>query len=476
MSGRHAKCRAVTRSKPARVAVTGAVALGLVGPWADGASAADAEGGGNNNQYAVAVEADGVNIDIHNQSFPLTDVIGASPYSAIATLDSSGSSTATAAAPYFGAFLQPLFSTANGLGPGLVPQLPTVPGYVLSSYPTTPSAKQSNGSYNIAADSKTDRSAGTVRLGVVQPGTDGNIHALANTIANSNGSVAASGESGVETLNIGGVLSIGKVVSSLTMTAPGSKEPKIATSTLVSALEVNGVPIGIDENGITVLGTNSAIPAEQFNASVKDALAAAGISLTYLPATETIDPLTDFVQTVESGALQVTLTQAVPGQGEYRIDMIFGRVIASMFNTEIEGAVAGSAVATAGSPTSIDSTSSTTTDSVATADRSAVVTTGRGGGGVTTTAGDSAVSDVVAIDPAAGALPAATQAVTPAAVPTRELATVPQSDRVRLLGAEIAGTASDDTAAGVYLALALCGLLGLGAAGVTRVLAARGAS
>jgi hypothetical protein len=455
---------AARRRKSSRIAVSGAVALGLVGPWADTASAADRDGGGNHNQYELSVEADGVNVTVYNQTFPLTDAIGASPFSAIATLDSQGGSTATAAAPYFGAFLQPLFSTVNGVGPGLVPPFPRVPGYVISSYPTTPSAKQTNSSYSIAADSAQDRSTGAVRLGVVQAGTDGNVHALARTIANANGSVTAAGESGVEFLNIGGVLSIGKVLSSLSMTEPGSKAPKITSNTLVSALAVNGIPIGINEKGITVYGTDSSLPADQLNASVKDALAAAGISLTYLPSTQTIDPVTNFVQTVESGALRVTVAQEVPGQGEYKIDMIFGRVVASVINTETDYAVGSAGLVSSSSTAagSADSVSTAYAPSTSVDSISAASTVGSGPGAAAV---------------GSGAIPRPTGLGAPAAAapPTvgLELAAAPR-DQVRLLGAEISGTASDDAARGVSLTLALCALAALGLAAVAWVLGARG--
>src|SRR5882757_4866734 len=146
MTGRHSYPRRTRRV--GRTAISGAAALAMATAWPD---VAWADGGGNANQYAVSIEADAMSGGVYNQTFPLTDYIGTSPYSAIAQLDSQGTSTAAAAAPYLGAFLTPLFATFNGVGPGLIPPFPRVPGYVQSSYPDTPSSMQSNGVYTIRA-------------------------------------------------------------------------------------------------------------------------------------------------------------------------------------------------------------------------------------------------------------------------------------------------------------------------------------
>jgi hypothetical protein len=423
------------------------------------------------------VEADGVNFDVHNDSFPLTDEIGASPYSAIATIDSQGTSTALAAAPYFGAFLQPLFHTINGVGPGLIPPFPQVPGYVLSSYPNTPSAKQSSGSYSITADSTADRSAGTVRLGVSQPGSSqGTVHALAHTIADPGGSVAAAGESGVDLLSIGGVLTIGNVLSSLVVDQPGSAAPKIHTTTAINGLKVLGVPIGLTSDGFTVLGDNVAASKDQVNSALHDALNAAGLSITYLPQHTITDPETHFVQSTESGALEVTATRDVPGQGTYKIDMIFGRVIASTVDTTVAGATSAHSTGAA-----VVQDPSSGAESAATRDLGATAAA-PGTPDPDSTAGSVAAADVspsgsstagasdARADNAAG--PTGSSGAGQAVVNLQSVS--PRHDSVSLLSADLTGTRADDTTKDVFLVIVLGAGAALVVANVARAIGSRG--
>jgi hypothetical protein len=432
-----------------------------VGTWGvEDAHAVDGEGAVNPNQYSLSVEADGVNFDVHNDSFPLTDEIGASPYSAIATIDSQGTSMALAAAPYFGAFLQPLFHTINGVGPGLIPPFPQVPGYVLSSYPNTPSAKQSSGSYSITADSTADRSVGTVSLGVSQPGSSqGTVHALAHTVADPGGSVAATGESGVDLLSIGGVLTIGNVLSSLVVDQAGSVAPKIRTTTTINGLKVLGVPVGLTSDGITVLGDNFATSKDQVNSALRSALTEAGLSITYLPEHTVTDPATHFVQSTESGALEVTANRDVPGQGTYKIDMIFGRVTASTVDTTVSNVAGLRSKGTAAGDSPSNETGSDTSSELGIAaaapDNPASSPAGSGAPVDVSPVGSASDSGAQSAERATG-----TSSAGPDVVNLRPA--TPRHDAVSLLSADLTGTTADDTTKNVFLVI----VLGAGAAPV----------
>jgi hypothetical protein len=315
--------------------------VAAIGTFGVHAAISQTAGGGsspstNPNTYTVAVEADGLNIGLQDNSLPLVTKLAASPYAALANLDSIGTSSAQAGAPYLGSALQTIVGTVNGLGHGAVPSLPPPPGYVASSYPSAPTTHQANGPYSVTAESSANESTGNVSVGLAQPGsTNATVFATAHAVANSVGSVTSSGAAGADLLNIGGILDIGNVSSTVTVTQQGSQAPQISTHTDLGTITVLGLPIGINEHGINVVGANVPLPTNVLNQTVSKALAAAGITLKYLPATTQIDPTTNFVESVESGALELTMTQNVPTQGPVTVAFTFARVKVSSVNTAV---------------------------------------------------------------------------------------------------------------------------------------------
>jgi hypothetical protein len=313
-------------------------AVMLVGGVATfGGSAAmgqDAGPGTNANTYSISVESDGLSISLQDNKLPVTQSVSTSPYSALASLDSVGDSSAQAGAPYLGPFVQPLLGTVNGLGAGKTPAIPPLPGYVESNYPTTPTATQSNGPYSITASSSQSESKGAVNLGVAQPGShNSTVSAIADAVAYSDRSVTATGSAGADLLNIGGILDVGNVSSTVTMTEQGSAPPKITTHTNLGTITVIGIPIGISQDGISVLGSNVPLPTNVLSHAVNQALTAAGISVSYLPATTTKVPGTDIVQSVDSAAVRVSYIQNVPSQGPVTVDLLLGHVKLSVANS-----------------------------------------------------------------------------------------------------------------------------------------------
>jgi hypothetical protein len=98
------------------------------------------------------------------------------------------------------------------------------------------------------------------------------------------------------------------------MTDPVSGDPKYVTTTDVGTITVSGQKFGLNENGLTAAGTNSGSSASQVNAATA-ALSASGLSIRYIPSTVTYVPGTHTVQSMESGAVEVSYKHDVPSQG-----------------------------------------------------------------------------------------------------------------------------------------------------------------
>jgi hypothetical protein len=302
-----------TRSRHASAA--GAAALLFIGPslaFAPDAQAARVNGA---SIYDISVVSNGMAIHIHDPNLVLQPDVAFGPYAALASLDNLGASSATAGAPFLGDYVGPLVGHFNGLGSGQIPPFPPVPGEVHSSYPGQPSALQRNGGYSVQAASSERESKAAVNLGAATPGANNaTLFSLAHVLADASGTLNATGSSGVDTLNIGGVLDIGRVSSSITMSDPGSGGPKFVTTTDVGTISVSGQKFGLNQGGLTAAGTNSGSSADQVNAATQS-LKQAGISIRYIPSTVTYAPGTQTVQSLESGAVEISDQHDVPSQG-----------------------------------------------------------------------------------------------------------------------------------------------------------------
>jgi hypothetical protein len=283
----------------------------MVAPTAGAASGARADAG----IYEIHVKSSGMDVHINDPNLVLQPDVAFGPYAAAATLDNLGSSNAAAGAPELGDYVGPLVGHFNGLGAGQIPPFPPVPGEVRSSYPGQPSGSQENHGYSIQATSSQNESKSVVNLGPMAPGaTNGTLFSVAEAAINNKGVLSAVGASGVDLLNIGGVLDIGKVSSLISMTDPGSGAVKFTTATEVGTITVSGQKFGLTQDGLTAAGTNSGSSADQVNGAT-EALKQAGISIRYIPSTVTYAPGTHTVQSMESGAVAVSYQHDVPSQG-----------------------------------------------------------------------------------------------------------------------------------------------------------------
>lgn len=287
------------------------------------------------NTFFTNIDASGVHVHVSGQGLPGAQLIEAAPWAALGRLDNS-QSLGQAGAPYLGDFVTPLIGTVNGLGGGgtNLPPLPTLPGYVSSAFPNNPSGSQENAGYLISSESGEREVTSRVQVGLPPVGVEGNSTIFATAHAEFDaeaGVLTALGESGLEGLNVGGVVRIGRVSSSVQVVDDAEGEPQIDLSTDIGLVTVLGIPIGIDEEGVSVLGTSIPLlePADQ---AVNDALESLGLSLRMLPAETVVDEATGRVESVATGALQIGFDAELPTVGPTRVQLTIGRVYLQFLN------------------------------------------------------------------------------------------------------------------------------------------------
>jgi hypothetical protein len=306
----------------------------------------------NPNTYTLSAQANALDALLTDSSLPLSGDLAyeAGPWGASATIDSLGESMADAGAPYSPSFAS-LPGTVNGLGSGNLPPLPPLPGYVTAQYPSTPTDSETQGGYQIASSASPNDAKGTVSLGAQPSGAShSTFFASAETTANSDGSVTVSASAGIDAVDLGQLLDLGDVGSSISMTQQASQQPKVTSETSLGTVTLLGEASGLVPSGLNVLGVNAPIDLNsEVIGALDTALAGAGVKLTYLPETFTYTDGTSSTGTtpldsktlegVDSGALQVSVTQNLPSQGPTSVILTLGRVYVS--TTDSPGLAAG---------------------------------------------------------------------------------------------------------------------------------------
>ena len=310
-----------------------------------GSSAAGADGGaGNTNNYTLSASANSLDILVNEPGAPLIQTYELSPYGSSAMLDSLGESSSDAGAPY-----SPLINSLPGLVDGLgsggqLPPLPPLPGYVSATYPSTPSVSQKQAVYDVDATADQYSASGQVKLGVTAAAAPtSTLSASSSAVANPDGSVEVSASAGADLLNLGGVLDIGNVTSTATMTEQAGKTPTITGETNLGTVSVLGGVTGLLSSGLSVLGLKVPVPLTTTLIPVLNTvLKPLGVTLTYLPVTYTYTDGTTSTGTptagktimaLDSGALKVDAVQNVPSQGNVSVDLTLGRVQLSATDT-----------------------------------------------------------------------------------------------------------------------------------------------
>jgi hypothetical protein len=329
----------------AAVAVLVAGLGGLAATSRAGAASGNS-GTGNTNTFNLSAEANALDILVTDPSLPLSGDLDyeLGPWGASASVDSLGESTADAGAPYSPSIYS-LPGTINGLGAGDLPPIPPLPGYVSASYPATPTNTQEQAGYDISSMAALNNAKGTVSLGVQPSGSpNSTFFASAQTTANPDGSVSLETSAGMDLLDVGQLLDVGNVSSSLSMTQQANQQPKVTSQTTLGSITLLGQATGLIGNGASVLGINVPINiTSELIGPLNTLLSKTGIKLTYLPVTYTYtDGSTSTggtpntaktLETVDSGALQVTFSQNLPSQGIVTVSATLGRVYLSTMDT-----------------------------------------------------------------------------------------------------------------------------------------------
>jgi hypothetical protein len=302
----------------------------------------------NPNTFDLSAEAEALDVLVTDPNLPLSGLltIEASPWGASASLNSLGQSMADAGAPYSPAIYS-LPGTVNGLGIGVLPPLPPLPGYVSASYPSTPSDDQTQGGYQITSDTSSSDAKGAVTIGVQPTGSsNATVFASAETSSKGDGSVNVTASAGVDALSFGQLFDIANVSNSLSMTQQANGQPTVTSTTKLGTITLLGQASGLQGAGVSVFGINVPIDISGVVISALNTLLApSGISLTYLPetfvytdgtsSTGSTPDSSKTLQSIDSGALKITVTENVPSQGPVSVSFTLGRVYLS--TTDVPG-------------------------------------------------------------------------------------------------------------------------------------------
>ena len=217
----------------------------------------------------------------------------------------------------------------------------------------------------------------------VQPSGSPNptFFASAQTTANPDGSVSLEASAGMDLLDVGQLLDVGNVSSSLSMTQQANQQPKVTSQTTLGTITLLGQSLGLVGNGASLFGINIPINiTSELIGPLNTLLAKTGIKLTYLPVTYTYTDGSSStggspnngktLETVDSGALQLSFSQDVPSQGQVTVSATLGRAYLSTSDTPgispttgNSGVVAGN-TGNSGTPASASATVSGNTGTV----------------------------------------------------------------------------------------------------------------
>jgi hypothetical protein len=330
------------------------LAAGIVGilaaPHAGAQSGVPDPGGAaaatNPNVYTLSSLANALDAVVTDPSLPLSGdlAIELGPWGASASEDSLGESMSDAGAPYSPSIAS-LPGTVNGIGAGDLPPLPPLPGYVSASYPSDQSNTEAQAGYDITATAGANTAKGTVSLGVQPSGSpNATMFASALSTANSDGSVEAVGIAGIDALDIGQLIDVGNVSSSLEMTEQANAAPVVTSKTNLGTITLLGKVTGLLGTEASVLGVNTPIPlTTTLISTLNGLLGKSGLAVTYLPETFTYTDGTSStgstpqssktIESVDSGALKVTFSKNIPSQGLVVVSVTLGRVYVSATDT-----------------------------------------------------------------------------------------------------------------------------------------------
>jgi len=264
--------------------------------------------------FSVVAEADGLSVGAFVPGGPVNDRVmdGGAPR-AQALLDSLGTSTAYAAAPWPGE----LIANATGLasGPTGLP-LPTYPLIASSTHPTTDRDEEVYGpvALSAASDALSSSSRGQVSSSGV-----GSLDSTASALQRPDGTLVAQARSVVAGLVVGPVV-LGRVESVATVTRAADGRLARQSVTTVDGARIGTQAVELTKGGISVLGIG--VPVGPGHPALAP-LAAQGVVITWVAAVETPDG-------VVSPGIEITVNRAVSltGQGSSTLRYTVGRASA----------------------------------------------------------------------------------------------------------------------------------------------------
>lgn len=342
------RTRTSTALRPLRR--TAWLTVGLLTALAVPAAAQTAPGTKNPNNFELFALANPVEFYAASLAVPVVQEYSAGPYGASAAASSSGVVRADAGAPY-SPFLFSLPGTATGATGGAV-DVPTPPGYVVASFPTSPEAESEQGAYSLSATASAQSARGetSVRPPAAGDAVPESGYALATSSANADGSVTVRAVSRVDSFAFAGV-ELSRVEADYTLTLQPSGASTLKGQVRLGAVTAAGLTSGLTESGVVAAGMPLPVTRENLN-TLAPALAAQGVTLNYAPTTFTYgdgstssggDPVKGkTLQSVRFGGLVVGGKGEIPGQGPAELQVTLAALDLSATNLAVpEDAVPG---------------------------------------------------------------------------------------------------------------------------------------
>ena len=304
----------------AALILAGGAGLGFAGQ-------AIAEADGSGETYTVTARADTFAFEFVETAAPAApggEIFYATPSTAQALLDSVGRSQGYAAAPSPGPFFATLPSNGNGVlaGFGFPFSFPDYPFYAASDHPVAPASDRAFGPFRARAESSQYGAVGDARSGGLtndDPAFMSSRAAARVALDPDTRARTAVADSRFDAFSTG-PLAIGQSLAHAKMTQTPGSPPTKESSFTIGSIKIAGVEIAMTDKGFK-LGDQAPPTADM--AQLFGVLTQAGITVEYLPATQT-------ETSIDSAGLKITRAGADPNGTQHKVALILGRVGASI--------------------------------------------------------------------------------------------------------------------------------------------------
>lgn len=309
-------------SRRRSVAAAGASAATLLVVLPPSATAVTDPGGG----CPVVGSAVGVQVTVSaSDNILLSTPAGAGIPAAQACVDYAvRDSRAFASSPYPG---ETVLAAPGLVGQRIGQEAPGYPAYASSRHPARESGEASSPAYTLRAKSTETSSTARARSGVAPDGTTDSGTTVSSAAANVDpdaGTASATSVSDTTPLTINDVLLLGQVHSTATAELGGDGTIRRDSDLRIGRTTVAGTEVAITPKGIKVADQTVGMPGQR----PTDALAQAGIDVTYLAAEKTSTG-------VLSAGIQIVAERSDPNSGAvYTVTYTVGRAFAAVAPVE----------------------------------------------------------------------------------------------------------------------------------------------